>query len=56
MDTIIIMGDYDAKMGYTEDIDNSSTIRGRFANGSTNENGQMLLYFWYSQKNSVVYS
>ena len=37
--TVIIMGDFNVRMGYDEDIDNGSNILGKYANAFTNKNG-----------------
>ena len=54
--TVIIMGDFNARMGYDEDIDNGSNILGKYANAFTNKNGQLLVDFCHSQKFEVFNS
>ena len=54
--TVIIMGDFNARMGYDEDIDNGSNILGKYANAFTNKNGQLFVDFCHSQKFAVVNS
>lgn len=54
--TVIIVGDFNARMGHNEDIDNGSNIFGKYANAFTNKNRQLLVDFFRSQKFAVVNS
>ena len=44
-DIVLILGDFNARINFDEDIDEGSTIVGKYANSQLNENGQLLIDF-----------
>ena len=44
-DIVLILGDLNARINFDKDIDEGSTIVGKYANSQLNENGQLLIDF-----------
>ena len=55
-DIVLILGDFNARINFDEDIDEGSTIVGKYANSQLNENGQLLINFCSDHHFSVINS